>query len=793
MAVVINARDVVVSEADGYADVVVSLSAPSAELVSVSYTAWSGTAFGAGTDFVTQGGTMTFAPGVTSQVVRVGITNDSVAEGIESFSFELSSPSINAKVGKPVSTISIVDNDATAGVPNISVRDVVVDEAAQVAQFVVTLDKPSTATVSVSYGTVGGTAAAGSDFSATSGTLSFAPGQTSKTVLVGITNDTLAEGDELFSLVLNSPSNGALAQAAGTARITASDAAAVITPVISAGDVVVSEADGYADVVVSLSAPSAELVSVSYSTWSGTAYGAGTDYVTQGGTMTFAPGVTSQVVRVAITNDSAAEGIESFIFELSSLSINARVGTPKATVTILDGNTKPTSVPATYAVTPSVTSVNEGASVIYTVSTTGVASGTALTYQLTGINAGDVSGGFLSGNVVVGSNGQASISLGLVADLQTEGNETLSLQLLNGATVVATATPVTVVDTSKGAVPSVAFTSGNVTVTERDTGTSTASVTVSLSTATSSLVSVAYSTIAGTALPNTDFIAASGTLVFNAGETSKTINVGVVGDLVAEQTESFSIQLTGPVGATIGSTATTTISVLDNDSVSNLFLNGTSGADRLQGQAGNDVLNGLAGKDVLIGGAGNDTLNGGEGVDAAQYIGSRLSYLIQKTNSGLTVSSAAEGVDQLSGIERIKFADSQVAYDMQFGSAGANAALAVGALLGVDFLQNQTFMRDVVAFFDDRPSLSDGVQLLTDLGIVNLIAGQTVTQVVSTLFQNIVGSQPSSLIDIIVASVGSAPGQQTLAQLVTAAASLDLNQEHVNLVGLANTGLILSL
>ena len=190
----------------------------------------------------------------------------------------------------------------------------------------------------VNYSTVGGTATAGSDFSATSGTLSFAPGQTSKTVLVPISNDTLAEGDELFSLVLNSPSNGALAQAAGTARITASDAAAVITPVISAGNVVVSEADGYADVVVSLSAPSAELVSVSYSTWSGTAYGAGTDYVTQGGTMTFAPGVTSQVVRVAITNDSAAEGIESFIFELSSPSINAKVGKPVSTITIVDND-----------------------------------------------------------------------------------------------------------------------------------------------------------------------------------------------------------------------------------------------------------------------------------------------------------------------------------------------------------------------------------------------------------------------------------------------------------------------
>ena len=803
-------------------------------------------------------------------------------------------------IGESLTTVTIVDNDATVGVPSINVRDVVVDEAAQVAQFVVTLDKPSTAIVSMSYTTVGGTATSGSDFTATGGTLSFAPGQTSKTVLVPINNDTVAEADELFSFVLSAPSNGTLAQATATARITANDAPTVITTVISASDVVVSEADGYADVVVSLSAPSAESVTVKYLTSLGTASSSDFGWVS-GVTLTFAPGVTSQVVRIPIGADTTAENIENFGFELYSPSSNALIPNAQATVTIYDGNAKPVVTPATYTVTPSVTSVNEGAGVTYTVNTTGVTIGSTLTYQLSGVSSADVAGGGLTGNVSIGSNGQGSFTVNLVADQLTEGNETLAVQILNGTTSVATATPVTVVDTSKNTVtpatytvspsvtsvnegagvtytvnttgvtsgttltyqlsgvssadvagggltgnvsigsngqgsftvnlaadqltegnetlavqilngttsvatttsvtvvdtskstvtPTMGFSSNSVTVTEGNSGTSTANFTVTLSTAATSSVSVAYSTAPGTALSGADFVATSGTLTFNPGETSKTIDVAIVGDLAAETTESFTLQLANPTGATLGSTALATITVLDNDSAnSGSTLNGTNGADRLQGTSGNDIINGLEGNDALIGGAGNDTLNGGDGTDTAEFTGSRTAFQIQKTSGGLTLTSSTEGVDQLTGIERLKFADGQMAYDMQLGNAGGNAVLVVNALFGASGLQNQTLMRDAIAFFDGQSSLGAGVELLAGFGLVNMVAGQTNTQVVATLFQNITGSQPTELINIVAASVGSGPGQQTLAQLVTAASSLDLNQAKVNLVGLAESGLV---
>ncbi len=228
---------------------------------------------------------------------------------------------------------------------------------------------------------------------------------------------------------------------------------------ISARDVVVSEADGYADVLVSLNAPSTQLVTVNYTTSSITAFG-GYDYGSVNGTLNFAPGVTSQVVRVPITEDTLIEGMESLSFALSSPSANASIPTTKAIITIYDGNSKPNPVPPSFTITPSVSSANEGSSINYVVSTTGVANGSILEYQLTGVSSSDVVGGNLTGSFVVGANGQGSITISIAADQQTEGNETLLLILLNNGIAVGTAAPVAIVDSSKATLPPVLPTLG---------------------------------------------------------------------------------------------------------------------------------------------------------------------------------------------------------------------------------------------------------------------------------------------------------------------------------------------
>ena len=95
----------------------------------------------------------------------------------------------------------------------------------QPMSFTVTLAKASPLKVTVAYATANGTATAGSDFGTTSGTLTFAPGEKSKTIAVPIVGDTVGEPDETFTLALSNPVNGVLGQATATGTITNDDAA----------------------------------------------------------------------------------------------------------------------------------------------------------------------------------------------------------------------------------------------------------------------------------------------------------------------------------------------------------------------------------------------------------------------------------------------------------------------------------------------------------------------------------------------------------------------------------------
>jgi hypothetical protein len=158
--------------------------------------------------------------------VRVQLIDDAVAEGTEVFKMNLSNPSANATIARGSATATIIDNDAPSGTPQVSVGDLVVDEAAGTANFVITLDRPSGSVVSIDYATQDGTALHGSDYVAASGTLKFAPGETAKTVKVLLNNDTLHEGPETFSLALSNLVGATSLDPVGTATIVDNDAPA---------------------------------------------------------------------------------------------------------------------------------------------------------------------------------------------------------------------------------------------------------------------------------------------------------------------------------------------------------------------------------------------------------------------------------------------------------------------------------------------------------------------------------------------------------------------------------------
>ena len=332
----ISIDDVVVGEQDGFADFVIRLDAPTSAPLTVHYSTGDSTANYID-DYVPGSGTLTFAPGETVKTVRVQLRDDSDPEVTEVFTMNLSSPSANAAIARATATATIIDNDAQSGTPLVSINNFVVDEAAGTANFVITFNRPSTSVVSINYATQNGTALAGQDYVAQSGTLNFAPGETAKTVKVGLINDTLPEGAEAFSLALSGLVGATTLDPVGTAVIAANDEPKVSKASISIDDVVVGEQDGFADFVIRLDAPTSAPLTVHYSTGDSTANYID-DYVPGSGTLTFAPGETVKTVRVQLRDDSDTEGTEVFTMNLSSPSANAAIARASATATIIDND-----------------------------------------------------------------------------------------------------------------------------------------------------------------------------------------------------------------------------------------------------------------------------------------------------------------------------------------------------------------------------------------------------------------------------------------------------------------------
>ncbi len=234
--------------------------------------------------------------------------------------------------------------------PTVSIASASVAEGnsgSSIAAFTVTLSKASTRSVTVGYGTGNGTATAGSDYTATSGTLTFAPGVTSTKVNVAVIGDTAVEANETFTVTLSAPSGVTLGNATATGTITNDDTAVVVTPpAVSIANATVAEGNSGSTTLafnVSLSKASDKTVTVGYSTTNGSAT-AGQDYTAKSGTLTFAPGTTAQQVSVAVTGDTTVEPNETLSVTLAGPS-NATLGTATATGTITNDDTS--TVPPT--------------------------------------------------------------------------------------------------------------------------------------------------------------------------------------------------------------------------------------------------------------------------------------------------------------------------------------------------------------------------------------------------------------------------------------------------------------
>lgn len=204
----------------------------------------------------------------------------------------------------------------------------------KVMRFNVTLSAPSDSTVFVGYTTSDDSATAGSDYVATSNILAIAPGHTSAVIPVTIKGDQTVEPDETFNLTLSSPVNATLAEPATVSGTIRNDD----HPTVKIIDSSVIEANGGTKFMVfkvKLNIAAPDTVTVDFATHDGSA--GSTDYVPTSGTVTFAPGVVTQTVKVSVKGDTLHEGNETFTVDLTN-PVNATIADASAVGTIVDND-----------------------------------------------------------------------------------------------------------------------------------------------------------------------------------------------------------------------------------------------------------------------------------------------------------------------------------------------------------------------------------------------------------------------------------------------------------------------
>ena len=222
----------------------VSLSRPMTIPVSVVYTTADDTAR-AGEDYLPASGTLLFAPGVTSQTVQVPVKGDTMVETDEQFTLKLSSNSAGTEVLKAQGVGRILNDDVPPPVaPTITVADTSMIEGNRgTSQMVFTLTRTGdvSRSSSVNYISTSGTAWAYYDFTPVSGTLVFAPGETSKQVKVPVIGDTMVESNETLQLNLSLATNSTLARTRATGTILDDDSVQVVAQSSPVKPVVVAQ------------------------------------------------------------------------------------------------------------------------------------------------------------------------------------------------------------------------------------------------------------------------------------------------------------------------------------------------------------------------------------------------------------------------------------------------------------------------------------------------------------------------------------------------------------------------
>ena len=503
---------------------------------------------------------MTIAAGAASATIAVTPQNDTAVEVDETVVATLSA-SAAYTVGTPSSgTVTIVSDDVALPTVTLAATTGTATEAGAVpGVFTVTRTGSTAAALTVSY-TVGGTATAGSDYTALPGSVTIAAGAASATIAVTPINDTLLEVDETVVVTLSTSASYAMgAPSSGTVTIVSDEVLPTVT--LAATTATATEAGTSAGVfTVTRTGSTAAALSVLFSV-GGTAT-PGADYLTLPGSVTIAPGAASATITVTPINDTLLEVDETVVVTLSPSAGYAVGGSGSGTVTIVSDEVLPTVTLA--ATTPTATEVGSVAGVFTVSRTGGTAAPLTVSYTVGGsATAGsDYTGIGASVTIPAGAT-TATITVMPVNDTMVEGDETVVVTLSTSAAyTVAAAGSATVTIVSDDVLPTVSIAATTGTATEA--GPSAGMFTVTRTGSTAATLSVLF-TVGGTATPGADYLNLPGSVAIPAGSATTTITVTPVNDTAVEGNETVVVTLSASAAYTVGAPGSATVTIASDD------------------------------------------------------------------------------------------------------------------------------------------------------------------------------------------------------------------------------------
>ncbi|WP_016951078.1 Calx-beta domain-containing protein [Anabaena sp. PCC 7108] len=570
------------------------------------------------------GKTITFAAGSSTAILTINPTADTTVEANETVALTLASGT-GYTVGTTTAVTGTITNDDLPPLPVITIAatDANAAEPTNPGVFTLTRTGSTTSALTVNY-TTAGTATNGTDYSNLTGTVTFAAGSNTATVTVNPIDDTIVEGTETAILNLAAGTGYTLGTVkSATVNIADNDLPPLPVITIAATDANAAEPTNPGVFTLTRTGSTTSALTVNYTT-AGTATN-GTDYSNLTGTVTFAAGSATATVTVNPIDDTIVEGTETAILNLAA-GTGYTLGTAKtATVNIADNDLPPLPV-ITIAATDANAAepTNPG---VFTLTRTGsTTSALTVNYTTAGTATNGTDYSNLTGTVTFAAgSATATVTVNPIDDTIVEGTETAILNLATGTGYTLGAAKSATVNIADNDLPLITINlSDDQTIVEGSTSSQNVSYTVTLSDTSTQTITVQYATSNGTAIAGSDYTGKTGTLTFNPGVTSQVINIPIVNNFINEADETFTLSLTSPTNASLGTKTSATTTITDTLTASvtttlppfveNLSLTGTASIDGT-GNAGNNVLIGNHKNNILFGGSGADTLKGKAGDD----------------------------------------------------------------------------------------------------------------------------------------------------------------------------------